>query len=129
MHDDNGVGRQLHTRVELGNGRIIPCLDGAKENIGQCRAVQNQLAGGDTVKIDHRHVAADNGRELHKAVFLNVLNLERHIRGAEGHGAGDDLLDAAARTNGLIVQTIAGFLFIGIGPFGIDRIGKGCASA
>ena len=48
---------------------------------------------------------------------------------AEGHGLGFDLLDAAAGTDRLIVQPVAGFLFVGVGPFGVDRIGERSASA
>ena len=54
--------------------------------------------------------------------FSSSLGLQRHVGGAEGHGLGGDLLDAAAGADRLIVQAVAGFLFVGIRPLGVDRI-------
>jgi hypothetical protein len=62
-------------------------------------------------------------------ILFEVFSLHRSVGGAEGHGAGDDLLDAAAGADRLIVQADAGVLLIGVSPFGIDRIGEGRAGA
>ena len=56
--------------------------------------------------------------------FVELLARQWRVGGAEGHGLGLDLLDAAARADRLVVQSVAGFLFVGIGPLGINRIGK-----
>ena len=83
----------------------------------------------DAVEIDDRHDAAHDHRELGKTVLVEILALQRRIGGAEGDGLGLDLLDAAAGADRLVVQADAGLLLIGVGPFGVDRIGKGRAGA
>src|SRR5205823_6354865 len=55
---------------------------------------------------------------------LEVFRLQRHVGGPEGHRLGLDLLDAAARTDRLVIQPDAGLRLIGRGPFRIDRIGE-----
>ena len=49
------------------------------------------------------------------------LEVERLVGGAEGHGLGLDLGDAAARTDGLIIHAVARDAFVGRRPFGDDR--------
>src|SRR6218665_3331355 len=49
--------------------------------------------------------------------------------GAEGQGFGADLANAARRAYRLIVQSDAGFLFVGFSPFGVHREREGCACA
>ena len=67
-------------------------------------AASFDLAGLMPGEIDHRHDAAHDGRELDQAVLFQFLGLERHVGGAEIDGLGLDLLDAAARTDRLIVH-------------------------
>ena len=87
------------------------------------------IARLDAVEVDDRHDAAHHGRELHQARLLELLRLQRHVGGAEGHGLGLDLLDAAARADRLVVQPDAGLFLVGVGPFRIDRIGERRAGA
>ena len=54
--------------------------------------------------------------------LLEVVRLQRHVGGAERHGLGLDLLDAAARADRLVVEADAGLLLVGIRPFRVDRI-------
>ena len=61
--------------------------------------------------------------------FVEFLARKRRIARAERYGLCLDLLDAAARADRLIVQPVAGFLFVRIRPFGVDRIGERSASA
>src|SRR3546814_7702102 len=61
--------------------------------------------------------------------LVELGSLQRRIRGAEGDGLGLDLLDAAARTDRLVVQADARVFLIGVGPLGVDRIGEGGAGA
>ena len=120
-NDGDGVGRQLQLRIELGDRRIIPFGDLAEIDVGQRFAVEHQFAGLDAFEIHHRNDRAHDHRPLHQAVLLELLNLQRHIGSAERHGLGLDLLDAGAGADRLVVQAVAGFLLVGIGPFRIDR--------
>ncbi len=96
MHDDDRVRRKLDIRVQLLDRRIVPLGDLAKENIGERRSIEDQIVRLDAIKIDDRHIAADDGRELNQAGSRQLLGLERHVRGAEGDRLVLDLLDAAA---------------------------------
>jgi hypothetical protein len=101
----------------------------AEDGSSQSLAVEHQFARLDAREIDHRHHAAHHGRELDQAVLVELLGLERHVRRAEGHGLGDDLLDAAARTDRLVVHPEAGLFLVGVRPLGIERVGEGGARA
>src|SRR5207248_11089925 len=79
--------------------------------------------------LNHRHQPADDGRKLHETVGLATGWLERHDAGAEGHLLILDLPDPLARTDRLIVDRNAGRFLVVLGPFGVDRIGKGGAGA
>ena len=129
MHDDDRLRRQLDVRVELRDRRIVPLGDLAEEDVRQRRPVEDELVRADAVEIDDWHVAADDRRELHQARSRQILRLERHVRGAESDGLRLDLLDAAAGADRLIVEAIAGVRLIGVGPFGVDRIGESRAGA
>src|SRR5262249_34924881 len=76
-----------------------------------------------------RHDAAHHHRELGQPELVELLALERRVGGAEGHGLGLNLLDAAAGADRLIVQPDVGFLLIGVRPFGVDRVRERCACA
>src|SRR5262249_59160025 len=91
--------------------------------------IDTEMAGLDAVDVDARHNAAHHHRELNKAALLEFLTGERRIRGAEGDGLGFDLLNATARADRLVVQPDVGLFLVGVGPFRIDRIGKGSSSA
>jgi hypothetical protein len=129
MHDGDRLRRQLGRRVELGDGRIIPGFDLAHEDLCECRAVDDEVAGLDSVDVHHRHDPAHHHRELNETTLVELLARQRRVGGAEGHGLGLDLLDAAAGTDRLVVQPDIGLLLIGIGPFRINRIGEGRAGA
>ena len=115
--------------IELGDRRIVPVLDLAQEDLGERRAVERDVAALDAFEIDDRHDAAHHGRELDDADLVELFRLQRHVGGAEGHGLGADLLDAAAGADRLIVQAVAGLLLVGVGPLGVDRIREGRAGA
>ena len=115
--------------VQLLDRRIIPFGDLAHEDLGEGRAVDHDLAGLHALDIDDRNDTAHDHWELGEAEFVEFLAGQRLIAGPEGHGAGLDLLDAAARADRLIVEPVARLFLVGIGPFGIDRIGEGRAGA
>src|SRR5262249_33508505 len=122
VDDGNCLLGQLETGVELGDGRVVPGLDLAQEDVGDGRTVENQRAGLDAGDVDDRHDAAHHHRELRQSVLVEVGALQRRVGGTEGNGAGVDLLDAAAGTDRLVVQADAGRLLIGIRPFRVNRI-------
>lgn len=103
-------------------GGVVPLLDLAQEDVGQHGARQLQLARRDAVDVDHRHGAADHGRELQQAILFQVFGLERVIRGAEVDRLGLDLLLAAARTDGLVVDGVVGGSLVVGGPLGVDGV-------
>ena len=55
------------------------------------------------------------------AVFVEVGAGDRRVGRAEIDGLGLDLLDAGARTHGLVVQADTGSRLVQLGPLGIDR--------
>jgi hypothetical protein len=55
-----------------------------------------QLAGLNAFDVHHRHDAADDHRKLQQARSLQIIRLQGHVRGAESHCLGLDLLDTAA---------------------------------
>jgi len=57
------------------------------------------------------------------------LRFKRHVGSAEIHGLGLNLLDAAARADGLVVEAGTGFGFVSLCPFGVNRVGEGSAGA
>ena len=69
-------------------------------------------------------MTAHDHRELHQAVLAQVFVHQRRVGGAEVHGLGLDLPDAAARADRLVVEADAGRVPIGVGPLGEYREGK-----
>jgi hypothetical protein len=82
-----------------------------------------------TFDVHHRDDAAYHGRELHEPMRVQVRGIERHVGGAEGHLLVVDLPDALARPDRLIGDADTGLLFVGVGPFRVDRKRKGGAGA
>ncbi len=129
MHDDD-VGRgQLQVGVQRLDGGVVPLLDLAQEDVGQDLARQLQLARLDAVDVHDGHGAADHGGELQQAVLFQVGSLHRVIRGAEVDGLCNDLLLAAARTDGLVVDRVVGRSLVVGRPLGVDRVRERCAGA
>src|SRR3546814_14415554 len=67
-------------------------------------------------------------RPLDGAHVREFVRLQWCVRGAESHGLGLDLLDAAARTDRLIIHADVRFLLIGVSRSEERRVGKGCVS-
>ena len=104
--------------------RIVPLSDIAQVNARHRGAIQAQLAALTPLMFTTGTTPPMIIGKLQQARSLQILRLQGHVRGAEGHRLGLDLLDPAARPDGLIVEANPGELLIGIRPFGIDRIGK-----
>ena len=124
-----GGGGQRQRGIERLDRRIVPRGDGAHEDAGERLAVEHEVARLDAVDVDDRHDAAHHHRELHEAVLGEVVVGERLVGGAEGHGLGFDLLDAAARTDRLVVEAGAGRGLVGVRPLGEHGIDEGRAGA
>ena len=125
-HRDVGVGH-FDAAIEGDDGRIIPLLDLAQVNIGQHFTGQLEIALTDFFQIHYRHDAAHDGRKLHQPLLFEFLGFERHVGCAKVNRLGGNLLDAATRTNRLVVHAGAGRLFISVSPFGVNRVGEGGA--
>ena len=127
-HGD-GVGRQLQLRIELRDRGIVPLRDLAEIDVAEQFARQHQFTRLDAFEVHDRNDRAHHHRPLHQAVLFELLDLQRRVGGAERHGLGLDLLDAGAGADRLVVQTVAGLLFVGVGPLRIDREREGGARA
>src|SRR3982075_767885 len=135
MHDDNVLRGKLDAFVDVGNGRVIPLGDFAKENSGEGLGSEVQLCGdsGDVVGRNNR--AQHGGKVKNSGAVLVLVSLELlvvhgAVGGAEIHGAFCDLFDAAAGTDGLIVDLKIGVLLVVfVKPFGIHGVRKRCARA
>ena len=57
--------------------------------------------------------------------FFQLFRLQGRVAGAEIHGFGLRLGDAAAGADGLIIELHAAELVIFMSPLGIDGVGKG----
>lgn len=127
MHQIDLGGRQGHARVGRDNGRVVPHRDLAQEDVAQQGAGQAQLARCDAVQIDHRHHAADGGRELAQAGLLQFGAVQWLVGRAEIHGAGLDLRNAAAGADRLVIDLVAGGGVVVGRPLGHQRVDEGSA--
>ena len=108
VHDGDGGVRQADAGIELGDRRIVPLGDLAEEDLGNGRSVERHFARFDAGQVEDRNHGAVDHRKLHEAILGDVFRRHRLVAGAEGDGLGDDLLDAAARADRLIIQPDAG---------------------
>ena len=107
-HDDVG-GRQFHARVGFHQFRIVPFRDLAEEDSRQSfrREVEIRADAGNVID---RNVGAHHGREVQDSKSVLVVELlelhvvHRAVAGSEIDGAFGHLLDAAAGTDGLVVE-------------------------
>ena len=112
--------RQFHAGIEIGNRFVVPLAYFAEIDVAQHLACQTHVTGFDARQINHRHHAADHRGKLDQTLFFKLFRAERRIRGAEIHGLGGNLADAAAGADGLIIHFYAGSLLIGFSPFGVN---------
>src|SRR5690606_38753757 len=129
VHDVDFRRGQRDAGVEAGDRRIVPGIDHAQVDVGDNRSGQAQLAAADAFDVHHRHDAADGRRELDEAGFGEFIAGQRLVGGAEIDGAGLDLGDAAAGTDRLVVDLVAGGLVVVVGPLGDQGVDEGGARA
>src|SRR5690606_25124987 len=110
-HGDGLVG-QSKAGVELCDGGIVPTGDLAQEDVAERCTVEDQIAGLDAFDVHNRDYSAHDHRELGKAGGFEVFAFQRRVGGSESDGLCLDLLDAATRAYGLVVEADAGFLLV-----------------
>ena len=125
-HRDGRVG-QIHGRIQFLDRGVIPFRNSAKIDIGEGRAVEHQRVRSNTGKVVNQHFGPNDGRKHNQPILFQVCRCHRHIGSAESYGSGLNLRDAAARADGLIVQTDAGLGSIGSSPFRVNRKREGRA--
>ncbi len=114
---------------------IVPLGDLSEENTGQRRRREVQL-GFDPRDVVRGYVRAKHGGEVERLAatllreFLELLVVHRPIAGTEVDGSLGGLFDAAARSNGLVVELNLGvILVVLVEPLRVDRVGECRASA
>src|SRR5206468_1987378 len=110
VHDgDIGVG-QVYTGIELFQGRIVPFFNLAEEDVRQDRARELELGVYALDVVSGNHAAEHSGKVQHVEIFdaADLLVGHGHVGGAEINGARAQLFDAAARSNGLVVDLYVG---------------------
>ena len=128
VHHRDGLAGQVLAWVESAQLGVVPLGDGAHKDFGQHGTADPQLAWLEPFQVHDRHGPPDDGRKLHQAVLVQLLPFQRGIGGTKCNGFRTNLTNTARRTYGLIVQTDIFFLFVGLRPLSINRIGECGAS-
>ena len=121
MNNGNGCIRQRNAWVQVSNTLVVPLGHNARENISQQLTCQLDLTWLDAVDVDNCNHTTNDGWELDQTFFVQLFSRHRRIGGTEVNRFGFDLLDTARRTNGLVVQRVSSFCFVGFSPFCINR--------
>src|SRR5262245_40947130 len=129
MDDSDRLARQLGIRIERLESRIIPLGDLTQEDLGEGWAVNDEFTGPNALEVHDRHDAAHYHWELRKTALIELFAGKGSVTGTEDNGLGLNLFDAAPRAELLIVKPLPLLLLVGVGPLGIDRIGKCCPGA
>ena len=126
-HDDGFVGK-IDAGICAGDGAVIPLRNPAHEDSGQGVGGELHITG-DSWNVVGRYVRTQYGRNVENSglpLLLSFLELSlghRHIAGAEIYGAFRHLADAAATSNGLIVDlNVSVQLVVFAEPFRIHGI-------
>src|SRR5260370_12992736 len=81
------------------------------------------------MQIDHRYDASHDHGPLGEPPLFEVGRIQRRARRAKSADLCGDLVDAAPRSDRLIIRFQSGFRRVGFRPFCVDRIGEGGAGA
>ena len=129
MDDGDVAGRELHAGVERRKVGVVPFRDGAGENLAEHRAAELQLRIQPRNVVDGHDGAEDRGEvEDRSGRGLQLLVVHRAVGRAEEHGLVDQLLDAAARADRLVVDADVRVQLVVLGkPLRIDRVREGGA--
>src|SRR6266508_3639448 len=131
--DRDRSGRELGARVQLGDRRVVPGLDGALEDLRRGRAVEDELVDAGNVVLDRDR--ADDRREVQRRVALAALlrlvdldlavlrlGLQGRVRTAEVDLAGDELLDTRAGAGRVVVHRDVRALVVVLGDDFLDGV-------
>jgi len=83
MHDGNLERGKRDVSVQRLDRGIVPLGDLAHEDPGKRRPVEHELAGLEALKIEDGNDAAHDHRKLNDAVGVELLLVERLVRGPE----------------------------------------------
>ena len=118
----NVVIGQFYTLVFGCDLGVAPFGYFSQINLRQSVPSQLQLAGFDTINVNHGHYAPHYSGELRQVVFAQFIGRKGGVSCTKIHGLGFYLFDAATRTDRLVIQAHIGFSLVGLGPFCIDRV-------
>src|SRR6516162_42893 len=127
MDDCDRLAGQLGVRIELLECSVVPALHLTEKDTGKRWAVDHDLARADPRKVEDGDDAAHDHGELDEATLVKLSARQRGVGRTEHHGLGLDLLYPPTGPDRLVIQSDPGILLISIGPFSVDRIGKGRA--
>src|SRR3954447_32770 len=120
---DRLVG-QLRARVARGDGRVVPVLDLAEEDVRDGLAVELEPLVDALDVVGDRH-GPEHARDVHGLALLlrglDLCVLHGGVRGAEVGRAGRELGDAAPGADALVVDGEAVLVLQARGPFLVDR--------
>src|SRR6185312_1968873 len=114
-HTDAHV-REIEARVESPDGRIVPLLHFAQEDIGDERTAQNELPRRNAREVVDDVFARDRRRKLDETMLTQDFGSERLVARAERDRARLDLGYPAAGANRLVIDAHAGLRRISGGP-------------
>src|SRR3954453_9394132 len=128
---DRLVG-QLHARVGRGDGRVVPVLDLAEEDVRDGLAVELEPLV-DALDVVGDRDGPEHARDVNRlALLLRGLDfgvLHGGVRGAEVDRAGRELRDAATRADALVVDGEAVLVLQARAPLLVDGKREGGAGA
>src|SRR4051794_20579224 len=128
---DRLVG-QLRARVGCGDGRVVPLLDLAEEDVRDGLAVELEPLV-DAVDVVGDRDGPEDARDVDGLALLlgrrDLRVLHGGVRGAEVDGAGGELGDAATGADALVVDAEAVLVLQARGPLLVDGQGEGGAGA
>jgi hypothetical protein len=117
VDDDDLIRRKLDAFVGASDHRVIPLSDLAE--VYSRQRVRSEIQGGvDAGDVVRRNYATQHGGKVQDAgavlvlVGLELVVVHGAIGGAEIDGAFGDLLDAASRANGLVIDEQIGVLLV-----------------
>src|SRR5205085_3663768 len=131
MYDSDVVGGKLDAGIVSADLRIVPLRDLAEENVGEHfgRKTQRLIQRRQVVSNDDRAQDSRNVENLARR-GLQILILHRRIGSAEVNRLLPELLDAATRSDRLVVDLHARVeLAVLTQPFLIKRVREGGAGA
>src|ERR1700735_3379924 len=104
MHHNDFLIGQFGTRIVLRDARVVPVGDFAQENVGQHVTAEANV--GDAGNAVNRNYSSEHSWDMNQLDLGggNHVIGHRHVGCSEVDQAAGDLANAAARTDGLVVD-------------------------